>query len=207
LQLDPYIDQFEQAASRLISRNWARSFFGNISILVDADLKDLPIKNEYPSPVTIKDLKKNCLLMVTRTTSTMSDIIDSPEDSLGLYLLKDDNLNLIWGCGPPTSELSAHLLAYSSSNARAIIHCHMDIISKLSDRYPRGPPLPANCSWVGDLEPGSIDLAEATAEALESTDTVIWKHHGVISCTGDLSKCYWRIEEVWSYLNYLLDDG
>lgn len=204
LQLDPLIDKFKQAAMKLISRDWARSFFGNISILIDDDYEDLPVKEEYPSPVKIEDLQGSSL-MITRTTSTMAEIIESPDKSLGLYQLKDGNLNLIWGCGPPTSELSAHLLAYSSSKGKAIIHCHMDIISEISERYPQGPPLPANCSWAGDLEAGSVELAQATAEALEGTDTVIWKDHGVISCTDDLSGCYQRIVEVWSYLNDLVD--
>ncbi len=195
LQLDPLIDKFKQAAMKLISRDWARSFFGNMSILIDDDYEDLPVKDTFTAGVEVRSLDGD-FLIATRTFFTMDDVVNTPEKALGLYKIDREQLSLIWGEGPPTSDITSHLLAYSTGKGRALVHCHMDSVTALSGMIP----LPEGYGWVDKMEPGSIELANATMTAMRSNHTVIWKGHGAISLGDDPKICIERLVYLDEYL-------
>lgn len=190
------VESIRETAMELISRSWAESFFGNISILLDDAMANLEVKERFPSPVKENELEGKTIL-ATRTTSTMEEVVDDPEGSLGLYRIEGDSLELVWGEGPPTSEISSHLMAYTSSRGRCILHCHMDCISGVCDE---SIDIPEGCCIVDEMEPGSLPLAEATRNAFQKCDTVIWKGHGAITIADDLVKCLQRLIRLEQYL-------
>lgn len=187
----------------LIDRKWAGSFFGNISMIIDPIDLSSDIITTFRVPVPIGELDGR-LLLVTRTTSTMEELSTDPASALGLYRINGSVIELLWGLGPPTSEISSHLLAYSARPGKAIVHCHMDLIDVISLKFPEGPPLPPGCSWVEDFEPGSIELALATKDALMKDDTVVWKDHGPLSLTESLEICMARLIRLDAFLQELI---
>ncbi len=203
LSLKDHISMFQITAQMLIDRKWADSFFGNISMILDPIDINPDIITTFKTPVPVRQLDGRFLL-VTRTISTMEELSMDPASALGLYRINGSVLELLWGSGPPTSEISSHLLSYSIHRGRAIVHCHMDLIDEISLRFPEGPSLPPGCSWVEYFEPGSIELALATKEALMKNDTVVWKDHGPLSMTESLERCMARLIHLDAFLRELL---
>ncbi|MGA1849086.1 MAG: class II aldolase/adducin family protein [Thermoplasmatota archaeon] len=195
------ITDIQKTAAALVGRSWAESFFGNISVLLDLDDVEMDIMDRYPIHTEIPDLNRRYIL-VTRTFSTMKEVVRDPERALGFYRIENRELLLLWGEGPPTSELSSHLMAYSTGRGRAIIHCHMDLVGRVSSSFGIADhPLPTGTQIIEELEPGSIELARATGDALRKNDTVIWRGHGAFSMTDSLGESLKRLEGLEGYLN------
>jgi ribulose-5-phosphate 4-epimerase/fuculose-1-phosphate aldolase len=193
------ISSIQTAASELISRSWAESFFGNISILLKRrDFCDR-VRESYPVEIDPSFLQGR-ILIVTRTLSTMKDVLNSPQEALGIYVPGKRALNLIMGKGPPTSEITSHLMAYQMGNGSVVLHCHMDSLTDASLITKDRSSLPSGIGWVDKLEPGSIQLAETTGREMQKFDMVLWKDHGPI-CTGkDLTHCLRRLMELDEYI-------
>ena len=193
------IDEIRDSAKKLVDMGWAESFFGNISVLMDPIEEDLEVLDTYQSPVEVQELI-GLDILITRASSTMEEVANSPEAAVGLYRIGGKGLELLWGNGPPSSEISSHLLAYSTGRGQAIIHCHMDDVWAVTSSVIRVNPPPSGIGIVGELEPGSIELAEATMDALHDNDTIIWRNHGAISMTDGLSKCLEKLTGLEGYL-------
>jgi ribulose-5-phosphate 4-epimerase/fuculose-1-phosphate aldolase len=177
------VEEIRRTAIDLENRGWARSFFGNISVLMKKDLSDLDIINTYEPPVDTSSLAGSSIL-ITRASSTMRSVHDDPAGNLGLYRI-DKELYLIRGTGPPSSEVASHLIPYIMGRGEAIIHCHMDVIDIATDLFGGGGP-DIEFPWIGILEPGSVELAVRTGEEMGKRRTVVWAGHGAISCARDL---------------------
>jgi rhamnulose-1-phosphate aldolase len=197
--LDSEISELIEAAGWLIEKSWAESFFGNISILIDRNDLNSSVIEKFPLPTGIPELI-GMYILVTRTFSTMEEVVKHPETSIGLFEIEEEALHLLWGSGPPTSELSSHLMAYSTGRGRAIIHCHMDILNGKGSSILKEGPLPEGIGLVPKLEPGSMDLARATRDALLQNDTIIWREHGALSMGGTIEECSRRLESLEEYL-------
>lgn len=193
------IEAIMKTAGRLVELGWAESFFGNISVLIDPIDEHLDIISSFPAPVEIPVLN-GLDILVTRTTSTMEEVANSPEESIGLYRINGRSLDLLWGAGPPSSELSSHLLSYSTGRGQAIVHCHMDDVHRLDHNSCKEHPLPKWVKVIGEIEPGSIELAEATRDAIQYHDTILWKGHGALAMTEDLRTCLDRLSGLEGYL-------
>ena len=171
-------------ARELEARGWAKGFFGNISInLGRPDIGGMIIRGLYHHYLPVEDII-GCTLLITRSGSTMSEISRDPGSHVGAYRISKGSLDLIWGEGPPTSEIGSHLLIHRIGTTRGIIHCHLDNMGRIE----KGEVQRNGFGWVGKLEPGSPELAEATNEAAGRYDTIIWEGHGVICFAGDLQK-------------------
>lgn len=199
LNLDRFLLEFQKTAKELVGHDWGSSFFGNISIMIDEEDEFLryPVISSFSSPIEEPEIEGRYLL-ITRTTSTMQEVADHPENAIGLYRIAGDSLDLLWGRGPPTSELSTHLLVHSSGKGSAIIHCHMPLLGSITHADLEGSFLPEGFSYVGEFEPGSIGLAEATKKSMERNHTVIWVGHGAVTYSDGLGRCLDRL--------YVLED-
>jgi ribulose-5-phosphate 4-epimerase/fuculose-1-phosphate aldolase len=76
----------------------------------------------------------------------------------------------------------------------------MDSVTNLSLRSDYTLPLPDGYCWVAEIEPGSVELAQATADAMRRDHTVIWKGHGAISLGKDLEVCIERLRLLDEFL-------
>ncbi|MCK5773717.1 MAG: class II aldolase/adducin family protein [Thermoplasmata archaeon] len=171
-------------ARELEARGWAKGFFGNISInLGTLDMEKTEVSGLYHHDLPVEDLIGS-ILLITRSGSTMSEVSKDPESHVGAYSISKRSMDLFWGEGPPTSEIGSHLLIHEIGAARGIIHCHLDNM----ERIEKDGVQKQGFGWVGTLEPGSPELAEATSEAARLYDTIIWNGHGVVCFAGDLQK-------------------
>ena len=186
------------AARELEARGWAEGFFGNISInLGRPDIGSMDLRGLYHHDLPVENII-GCTLLITRSGSTMSEVSRDPGSHVGAYCISKGSLDLIWGEGPPTSEIGSHLLIHGIGPAKGIIHCHLDNMGRIE----KGEVQRNGFGWVGKLEPGSPELAEATNEAAGRYDTIIWEGHGVICLAGDLQKAldlvFWADDQLLS---------
>ncbi len=194
LNFDGVLLEFQNTAKELIRHDWGSSFFGNISLMIDEEDEFLryPVISSYTSPEINPGIEGRYLL-ITRTTSTMQEVVDHPETAIGLYRIAGGSMDLLWGRGPPTSEVSAHLSVHSLGKGSAIIHCHMLLLGSIFRTDLERSLLPEGFSYVGGFEPGSTALAEATKKAMENSHTIIWIGHGAVTYSDGLSKCLERL--------------
>lgn len=107
--------------------------------------------------------------------------------------------NRIEGDWKPTSELALHTIFYQRRpDVNAVVHTHAPYASVFA---VSGEPLPMVLTESamllgGDVPvapyrtPGSVELAEATADTLGAGPAAIMAHHGLISVGNDLSSAY-----------------
>jgi ribulose-5-phosphate 4-epimerase/fuculose-1-phosphate aldolase len=101
---------------------------------------------------------------------------------------------LISGEGHPTSEISSHLLAYTTNRGEAIVHCHMGSVSnELLNMNLLSSSL-KDIQIVDEMKSGSIELATATMNAFRRNNTIFWAGHGIITMANDLEGCMKNIE-------------
>jgi L-fuculose-phosphate aldolase len=106
-------------------------------------------------------------------------------DPVGLSLVDLDGVQL--DGPPPTSELALHLAAYRArSDITAVVHAHPQSVLLL-EALGEEPVLATtdHLFYVRELRtvpffaPGSTELAEAAASALERCDCVVLARHGI----------------------------
>lgn len=196
--------QLQEAALKLRDHGWAKGSSGNMSIRLRTPSPGDPGKLSYKAPLKVPELEGSRLL-ITKAGSTMEEIIGDPEGSLGLFEYHEGKLDLVWGSGPPTSELSSHLLILSMKKGNIVIHCHMDAVERFSSNHPEGRTPSGGFGSVGWFEPGSSELAFATMNAMKEHDTVLWMGHGAISCAGSVDECMGNLLELERELEDILD--
>ncbi len=153
----------------------------------------------------------NEYLLVTGAGKYFRNMELRPEESMGIIQLNSsaDSYRICWGFAngaEPTSELFSHLLNHSVKKAatngtnRVIYHAHPVNITALTFVLPHDSALftkqlmamisecalvfPQGVSVIEWMMPGSLEIARASAHAMETTDIVIWPHHGMF-CAGD----------------------
>jgi len=196
--------QMQEAALNLRDHGWAKGSSGNISIRLSTPFSGDPGKLYYNAPLKVPELEGSHIL-ITRAGSTMEEVIGDPEGSIGLFGYHEGKLDLVWGSGPPTSELSSHLLILSMKKGNVVMHCHMDAVLRFSSNHPGGRTLPGGFGSVGWFEPGSPELAFATMNAMKEHNTVLWMGHGAISCAGSVDECIGNLLELERELEEILD--
>jgi rhamnulose-1-phosphate aldolase len=122
----------------------------------------------------------------------------------------------LWGSGRPTSEFPAHLsihamCASERPEIRAVLHTHppnlvamshlpdMQAPGALNNAVRRMHPecfvlVPKGIEHVGFRTPGSMDLGEATRDALRKRNVALWSKHGIVSIAPDLEKALDQVE-------------
>ena len=188
------------AALELLQMGWAEGFFGNISLLSRIPPYSLQVKTAYPVADTIP-IKEPMRFWVTRAGSHIEEIPDVPLEQIGLYSMEENKLRLLYGEGPPSSEVKVHILLIGTSKNKAVVHCHIPELKRLEGAILSGGlELPEGMVQVPYHEPGSVELAMATAEAMRKNRLVIWSGHGVISAGCTMQDAMLRVKE----LNYLM---
>jgi L-fuculose-phosphate aldolase len=134
------------------------------------------------------------LVAVTRTGATLATV--SAED----VAVVDLSASSVEG-PPPSSELALHLGAYHRYGAGAVVHVHGPVSTALAcviDELPAvhyqmvalgGPIRVARYATFG-----TIELADATLEALEDRTAVLMANHGALTYGEDLSSAVGRAE-------------
>lgn len=109
----------------------------------------------------------------------MKEVMERPLLNIGAYRIEQgSSMSLIYGVGPPSSEIAAHLEIYKALllDEISILHFHddplLERISSISD-----PP-----DWIRmipELLPGSLELAKTSAEEASSSRLLVWRGHGL----------------------------
>lgn len=153
-------------------------------------------------------LLANSFVLVTRSGCYLKNVASDPAVNAGIVELDNAGASWrsVWGLkdgGRPTSELEAHLGCYqtarkaSHASMRVLYHAHVASVAALSALLPPDAKTVTNALWrsltesaiafpagVGALPwmvPGSLELAQATAQALSSYPACVWQLHGVFA--------------------------
>jgi L-fuculose-phosphate aldolase len=119
---------------------------------------------------------------------------------------------------PPgaSSEVLAHLQTYRRSpDVQAIAHGHPPAVLALASRGVAPDPvllcegalIVPRVAWVGDLPPGSRELADACAAALVGAPAAVMVRHGAIATGRTLAEAVMRLETLELLARLALDSG
>lgn len=102
----------------------------------------------------------------------------------------------------PSSELPLHALVYKNFNARAVIHAHPPLINGYFAVYSEIKALTFETKlYLGNVpvvpqETPAVSNPEAVIEALESSNLVALKNHGVVSIGDNFEQALHLIENL-----------
>lgn len=214
-QLKSRIDEVAEVAGYLWEKGWAERNGGNISYnvtdVVDDRIRGLEaLSGEFKLDIPVRHLAGNYFL-VTGTGRRMRYVRTAPMENASIIRISDDGTSYrIIAEKPirPTSELPSHLMihdrmAAAHRNIKAVIHTHpielvamthhpqflgKDVLGKIL--WSMIPETRAFCpKGLGIIPyacPGSVELAEATAQALDDYDIVMWEKHGAVGIGENL---------------------
>ncbi len=165
----------------------------------------------------------NEFFMVTGSGKYFRFTKEDPENNVAIVQLdgKGESYRIVWGLesgGRPTSEFPAHLLNHSvkkdltGGKYRLVLHTHPANIIALSFVLPQTDKdftrelweimpecvvvFPKGVGVLPPMLPGSVEIAEATAEKFKRYDTVVWSLHGVMAAGEDFKTVFGIIETV-----------
>ncbi len=195
---------------------------GSPGSLPDEPLDSYPL---YPLPATFRALAGQYLL-VSGAGTRMRNLAKQPLLNLLLLKISDDGTSYIHlpirqeidTTLRPTTEFMTHLsvqeyLLTTGHKEQAVVHTHVNELialtldPKITDEITLNRILgsiltemamliPKGLGLIPLLEPGSEDVARATAESLQQHDMILWARHGVITVGKDLYDCLDKIEIV-----------
>ncbi len=170
---------------------WGHGSTGNLSTLITSRITTrMPPAENFGTDLFLPQLEGKHLL-ITRSGSRFSDVFQEPEENLGLFRFErgGSSVSLLWGAGPPSSELPTHMFLYAhkTRSINSILHCHLDEVPRI-DPIMEGQSreLPDWVTWVQDIPFGTVELAQVTLQEIGERDTVYWKEHGVLTASSDL---------------------
>jgi len=217
------IDKVAEVAGYLWQKGWAERNGGNITINVtehvDEAMRALPaISQRYPIGTALPHLK-GCWFFCKGTNRRMRDLARRPMENGSVIRILDDCASYeIVADAPvkPTSELASHLAMHNKMIAdgkgyKAAIHTHpIDLVAMthnpeflkkdvLTDLLWSMIPetrafCPKGLGIVPYKMPSSVELAEATIDALRDYDVVMWEKHGVCAVGPDIFEAFDQID-------------
>lgn len=200
----PLVREYLSDATEIYRKGWAERNGGNISLILDGDFSELPVKASYPLGID-PGLMTDRYLLITGSGKYLKNVEPFPEESLALLSIKSDRAELLWGLskgGRPSSELAAHILCHSTrleadQDHRVVMHTHATHLVALSKIHPLNDKRLTKTLWsmlteclmffpdglgvLPFMPCGTDEIAEATAEKLRDCRMVLWAHHGVFS--------------------------
>ncbi|MEO0082441.1 MAG: TrmH family RNA methyltransferase [candidate division WOR-3 bacterium] len=207
----PFLAEISVIAQQLVNKGWAEANAGNFSFRVSG----VP---EFPGsyrqlPYTLTELG-NWALLTKKAGVRMGELADAPLGGLCLVRLNQTgNAYCVLDDEVPTSELPSHLAAHSVLNKirpehTRLLHTHPTALVALSLLYPEPESLVAllirSLAEVRQLahdivalpfiEPGTVNLGNATARAFGRASAVIWPRHGMIASGRVLAEAMDLIE-------------
>ena len=218
------IDKVAEVAGYLWQKGWAERNGGNITIniteWVDDAMRALPaIGPAVPIGAKLSELE-GCWFYCKGTGRRMRDLARDPMANGSIIRIVDDCMRYeIVADLPvaPTSELPSHLSVHNyllgkGSPYRASLHTHpIELVALTHSRkwmekdaatrmlWSMIPETKAFCprglGMVPYMLPSSVDLAEATIQAIdEDYDVVMWEKHGVFAVDTDVMSAFDQVD-------------
>jgi len=205
--------EIKQVAGMLVSRGWAESNGGNLSIRLEESWDPAGEKMELSIPCPELN---GISLLLTIAGSRMRDVSVKPHDNLSLVKVVEDGSKCVVEStgGRVSSEFPSHLATHGMLIAtrpehKAFLHTHPPYLMALSHLILAKSEIPKilermfpeaalaladNLTVLPYIMAGSEGLGKATANAMQQTSGVIWSGHGMVASGADLSSALDLIE-------------
>ena len=217
------VNDVAEVAGYLWQKGWAERNGGNITVnvteFVDEEIKAMPAITA-PTPIgSHLPYLKGCYFFCKGTNRRMRDLARWPMENGSVIRILDDCAHYeIIADAPvkPTSELPSHLAVHNrliekGSSYRASLHTHpIELIAMThSPRFLQADEAtkvlwsmlpesrafcPRGLGMIPYKLPGSVELAEATIQALEKQDVAMWEKHGVFAIDTDIISAFDQVD-------------
>lgn len=217
------IDKIAEVAGYLWQNGWAERNGGNITVnitdLVDDGIKALPAIGEVKRIGATLPALKGTYFYCKGTGKRMRDLARRPMDNGSIIRVLDNCESYAIIADKevlPTSELPSHLSVHArliekGSSYKATVHTHpIELIAMSHNKKFMKKDVLTNILWSMIPEtkafcplglgmvpyelPGSVELANATLNALEEYDVVMWEKHGVFAKGLDVMDAFDQID-------------
>lgn len=222
-RLTEEVGRVAEVAGYLWSKGWAERNGGNISLRVTDWMEEagktlpglaVPVGLSQPVPL----LGGECFY-VTGTGKRMRDVAkDAWANGAVIRLSGDGAFFEIIAEQPvrPTMELASHLLMHQALRAwarsnRVVLHTHPTELIGMMHQTPFLDAdaltrtlwgmipecrmiVPRGVGIVPYHVPGTLELAEATIDALRRHELICWEKHGVLAVGEDVTDCFDAID-------------
>ena len=222
----PFVQEMCKTTDNMYRLGWDERNGGNISYLLDenevSEYLDLnAVKRVLPLGFDAKALAGK-IFIVTGSGKYFKNVIDAPENNLGIVRISYDgkNAELLWGYedgGKCTSEFPAHLMSHmarlqADPENRVVMHTHpthtlaMNYVHELDDKK-FSHSLWEMCTECIVIFPegvgvlpwmlcGTNTIGEATAAKMRDFRIVIWGMHGIYGAGKTMDETFGLIETV-----------
>lgn len=180
------------------------------------DIREIPLSKAEP------DLAGEYFI-VTGTGQYFRNAIAHPAQVLGVVQIteKGESYKILWGFengGRATSEFPTHLAGHRTRLKQAkrqenvILHCHPPELITLSFVLPLNSALLTENLWtkmpecivifpdglhvVEPMLPGTVNIADHTAEKMLMGRIVFWAHHGIFVSEKSLDSAFGLVETI-----------
>lgn len=223
IELNTALSSVRQVSRWLWNRGWAEWSSGNLSVEFSPVSADLLQTESYilEAPCELRNIEKTYL--ISRSGSKMRELMLRPEEGLCMVQpmekgkLKVSSLTHSDRMVAPTSEYISHLMIHDLMHTqrpqhRAVLHAHpAEVIafSQLPGIHSKNITqildsilpelsifLPEGTGIVPYHQPGSLMLANATANVLRNCSVAIWQGHGIIATGATLAEAFDAIDVV-----------
>ena len=215
----PFVEEMCKTTANMYRLGWDERNGGNISYLLEEeeaaqylDLSD--VKRVLPLGFDATALAGK-IFIVTGSGKYFKNVIDDPENNLGIVRISADgkNAELLWGLadgGKCTSEFPAHLMSHMArlqvdSENRVVMHTHptytlaMNYVHELDDKKFSHSlwemctecivVFPEGVGVLPWMLCGTNSIGEATAAKMRDFRIVIWGMHGIYGVDAGDSCC------------------
>ncbi len=191
-------------------------YAADIQKLQSRHLREIPLAQAEP-------LLEGEVFIVTGAGQYFRHAIEQPEHVLGLVEITQSGqaYKILWGFengGKATSEFPTHLAGHRTRLKAArgaenlIFHCHPPEIIALSFLLPLRSSLITEALWtkmpecivifpdgihvVEAMLPGTVKIAQHTAEKMTMGRIVLWAHHGIFVSEKTLDAAFGLLETI-----------
>ncbi len=222
----PFVEEMKKTTANMYRLGWDERNGGNISMMLDESevVEYLDLNNVIRTIPTGFNADKliGKIFIVTGTGKYFKNVIDDPENNLGIIRIAKDGTTaeLLWGYkdgGRFTSELPAHLMSHMARLSvdpenRVVMHCHptntlaMNFVHELDEKKFTHTlwEMCTECivvfpDGVGVLPwmlCGTNEIGEATAQKMKEFRLVVWGMHGIYGAGKDMDETFGLIETV-----------
>lgn len=220
----PYVKQLKKITYGLYNHGWDERNGGNVSYrLLPEEVAGYSDCHQVLRNLKIDfdaTALKGQIYLVTGTGRYFKNIKDFPERDAGLVKIADDghSVDILWGFndgGEPTSEFPTHLMTHinrqkKDPNQRVVMHCHPTNLIAMSFTLPLNSKLFSRILWKMQAEsivvfpegvgvipymtPGTNEIGEATATAMNDYRLVLWPQHGIFGAGDSIDETFGLIE-------------
>lgn len=219
-----FVQEMMNTTANLYRLGWDERNGGNISYLLKEE-ELIPFLNVNRVIRTIPmQFDASALagkyFIVTGSGKYFKNVIDDPEENLGLIKVANDgkSVEVLWGFkdgGSPTSELPSHFMGHIQRlqvdpDHRVIMHCHATHLIGMTFTHSLDEKNFSKTLWqmctecivvfpegVGIIPwmvPGTDAIGRATAEKMKDVRLVLWPHHGIFGAGTTMDETFGLIE-------------